>query len=439
MFEIYREQTNFDGYRQGAPIVSNTASLNGELNNAYDCFMELSCPEIIIANSSSGRKAAEDKDNLTVRVIEDMYDISESGVFTAVSEAEARNAVKTNSIYAGFASKRSTAYEEAFLGIKNSQLRKAVSFYKDMVIMPGADNSGVTVFIRDIDRQVWVKAVTNSENAARLAKLIKAFDGTADERELIFAHELNLDKDTDYGTSLDPMLIIPANDVFAASISINVPKVYKAELSFSRPTEFSIGLANIFRYNPNTIRQYVTGDGALMFVGETGTLSVHPDGLVEYKALDASEGLAVSAASGNSLQDALYGVYQIVEQIRQLSEIQRSEGCEIRLSQMPDSIDTAKRYELGFDYYVNGTKIDFENSFAVQAAVENGAVVEFKMQVKTVDLKQQTVSALKLFDAIDHYCRENPDYTMISDAKPVYRYTDNEKETAIEWKIKGER
>ncbi len=439
VFEIYREQTTFDGYWQSVPMVVGDAENNaGDVKNAITCFEEISHPEIIVANSNGGRKTIDDKNGnigiLVSGIIRDLYN-TESIDISVVQEDEVISALETEWLYIRFPSGRNTYYEALFYNTRNSTILKVAEAYDNMIIASHSADNVAVVYLKDLKSGNWVKAVVKSQNAHDLSELIKHSAETNGEK-WFFAHELNLEESLSKGARFDSMLIIPERES-NPTITLSVPKLYKAGLSFSRPTDFSIGLANIFRYNPNTIRQYVTAEGALMFVGETGNLGVHPDGLVEYKALDASDGLVVSTSADNNVQEALAGVYGVIEQIQRLSEIQQNERCEIRITKMPDLSANFKKYELGFDYYVNGIKIDFGEQFGVWAVVENGAVVEFKMQVKAIDTEFRNVSGESLSDAIKRYCYENPDYTVITDAKMVYRYLGNEKEMAAEWEIKG--
>lgn len=440
VFEIYREQTTFDGYWQSVPIVvSDAGNSSSDVKKAITCFEELSRPELIIASSNNVRKTVAavngNADTFVPGIVRGLY-YAESTDVSVVQEEDVISALKTDWLYVKYPSERSISYEALFYNIKNSTVQKVAETYNDLIIVPHPAEAAATVYFKDIKSGNWVKAGVKSKDAQELSALIK--NATAADGEIwSFAHEINREQNLSGGVSLNPMLLIRGEEETFPAVNVYVPKLYKAGLSFSRPTDFSIGLANIFRYNPNTIRQYVTGEGVLMFVGETGNLGVHPDGFVEYKALDASDGLVISTSVDINVQDALAGVYSIIEKIQRLSEIQHNERCEIKITKMPDMSANAKRYELGFDYYVNGIRIDFGEMYGAWAVVENGAVVEFKMQVKAVDTQLKNAQRENLSDAIKRYCYENRDYTVIIDARPVYRYSGNDNEMTAEWEIKG--
>lgn len=440
VFEIYREQTTFDGYRQNTSSVANYAGNgNGDVKNVITCFEELSRPELIVAGNNEFRKTVDDRNGTVNRLVQgivrELYH-AESEELSEVVEEEVISALETDWLYVKFPSERSVAYETAFYNVKNSTIQKSTDIYNDMFILPHTGEAIALIYLKDLKSGNWVKTKISDVNAQEISELIK---NSADSHsgDNSFAYELNREYRLNEGASLAPLLLLPVDNEQFPIVSVSVPKLYKAGLSFSRPTDFSIGLANIFRYNPNTIRQYVTGEGVLMFVGETGTLGVHPDGLVEYKALDASVGLVISTASDNNVQETLTGVYGIVEQIQRLSGIQQNERCEIRITKMPGYYANHRKYELGFDYYVNGIKVDFGDTYGAWAVVENGTVVEFKMQVKEADTQLRNAQIGNLTDAIKSYCHTNPDYTAIIDTKPVYRFLENEQEITAEWQIKG--
>lgn len=447
VFEIYRDQT-VAGEQGGGVYLAAQTGVSDDNNdiNTMKLFSRLSAPEMIVVNNVQSRMVVgEDTPEFLMAAdavnsaVSELY-LMDSDEVEESDKTQWQSALGANSLYVRYPALRSTAYEADFYGADESALPAKLDSYKEMVFVPGGDGQSVTVIAPDAKRDAYVKGMISGAAATALNEMVKkGFEN--EDRAYAFAYELNLDTQNAAGkVTLDPMILLPtAAEKSFAEIVADVPGIYKASMEGVRQTDFTRGLVNAFGYNPNTIRQYVNGDGTLIFVGETGTLSVHPDGLIDYRALAAGDGIMLSASADNDAYGVMSGLCRMIDRIMRLSEI-NPEDCDFvfKLTHMPDNAQDPGQ-EIGFDYFVDGRMVEFEGAPAVKAVVEDGVLTEFAMQVKTIKKVENWGEVAGVFDAIDSFCEVNPQSTAVTSANVIYRYSGNGKETKAEWKIQGEQ
>ena len=234
-----------------------------------------------------------------------------------------------------------------------------------------------------------------------------------------------------------PMVLIPQREVIAQDILVSVPKIYKTGLNFTKTTEFTTGLINIFGYNPNTIREYANSEDALIFVGETGTLSVYPEGRIEYKALGSNEGVLLSAANTTKASAVSVGMYNLIEKILKVSGVNiDNKDFDIKFTKMPQNIKANEKREVFFDYFVDGKKVIISDRPSICAIIENGILTELKMEIKAIRKVEDKTLLPDLTDEIDAY---RMGVKKIIGGNIVYKYNKGEDRTKATWNIQGER
>ena len=439
VFQIYRNQTVSEGFGKQNMFGTELNGKNGlDGQDILTSFEKISQPEAIVANSSQGRKILDDADqevlHLVDSLVREMYE-SIDGKISSAQESDVITALNSTSLYVRYPVKRQTQFESVFYNSEKSLIPKWIREFRHLIIQPLSDG-GVSVFVMGDKNSSIIRQDLKGMVADEIAKIIEE-ETTAEERNPVFAFEMRYNEEEN--AQLDPMLMITSNKKPMTAISVKIPKSYQAGISFSRPTDFSIGLIDIFGYNPNTIRQYVTDEGGLVFVGETGNLSIHPNGLIEYKALTAADGIVFGASANTAPRDILGGVFGIMEKIWKLTEVSASERGEIRITKMPEFDGLSTRYEMGLDYFVNEAKVLFNDSWGVWAVVEDGALVEFKMQVMVVDKDAGEAALSELSEFMQAENKQFDEYTTITDIKKVYMYSESGVNLKPRWMIEGER
>ena len=445
IFQTYRDQAAGDGLWGGINLSGESIGKEGGSNkNTVTLFNHLTEPSLILVNGVGGRSVIQALDknfkvlsNISNSIVYDSYRLG-SDRLSLESEDEWRTALKLNSVYMSYPANRSTWYESESYRIKNSGLSNILKNYSETLVVPAGERT-VTIFFRDKVSRKVVKARLDTEEAQRVSDILNEYNAQ-NEKKYTFAFELNLDEQTSGKASLNSMLLINTEKLEASDIVADVPKVYKMGLNFTKTTEFATELINIFGYNPNTVRQYVSSEDALTFVGENGSLSVYPEGKIEYKALGPNEGIFLADAGQTGVSAANSGLWSIMERVIMASGVHLDgSDFDIKFTNMPGSMATNERAEICLDYFVDGKKVIFNSTPAVYAAIEDGVLVEFRMQVKDIKKLASETTLDSILTEIDRFCAANPENKIISSSSIIYRYNNNGEEIKAMWQTIGTR
>lgn len=407
--------------------------------NALTTFSGLSEPELILIGRDNVRYilGAENPGYAKTveavnRVINSLH--SSDTVYTRLENtAETKRLLSAAQFYVKYPCERSVSFDAQFNGIKDSPMLKNLAVYSQMFIAAQSTGS-ITAYIPDTDGKI-VKAecVAASSAFGEVLGDIANFTGTP----CSFAYEFSGDAGRQFRTALSPMLVIPKAPLAAAAIKCGVPWNFAHGLNLIRNTEFSNELLNIFNFNPNTIRQYTDKNGALVFVGDGGTLSVSPGGIIDYKALAAAD----SAKSGSTdIYTPTAEFMSITDKVFRLCDINLSAAdFSLKFTAVPAmSIDNSDVF-LGLDYYVDGNKVETADGYAIDAEISGGTVTRLKICVRNIEKTDTHTESGAFADAVDAFCNENPKTVIITGGSLVYdaRNADGTEKNAS-WKIMGE-
>ncbi len=442
IFETYKEQAMIE-----SPVI-NTENLQNAYNDdsttdSLALFKKLSQPKMILINGIQSRSFLpgndadfnEVADEINTNIFEG-YKLGEENI-TKVGRGEWETALKANSVYVKYPATRYIRYESDFYGIENRVLEGYIKGYTEALVVPEKEMTA-TVFLRDSEQNTIAKIKFEKAEIKKVAEVINKYESDS-KRNYAFACELNLDDEHGSGTILDSMICIPTTEIKKPNIRVDVPKRYKIGLDYTKTTEFTTDLANIFAYNPNTVRQYINSDDALVFVGETGNMSIYPDGRIEYKALGTKDGILLGSKGRTDVSGITEGIFNILKKVMIASGIDFEEcNFDINFSNILHKADEDGKTELYFDYFVDGCRVSIKDEPSVITVVEDGVLTEFKMQVRNIERLETSTVVDNIFEDIDKYCAENPGERQITDSSLVYRFTDN-GEMHVQWEIKGEK
>ncbi len=444
ILRLYKTQTNMEGALWGSVGGSAEIMESGalsELKVVYD----LPQPYVITSNTYTSRQMlnadSQNFDDIAKRInqlLGEAYSIKSENI-SAVDRKEWGNALAADSIYVKYPSPRFLSFETELYNVKLSGISGKVKSFEELIVLwdtPHAES--ISLLMADRDSENVFKISISGDKAKSFRERAEKIS-SGEEKKYVFAQELNLDeKGEKRKTILDSMLIIPVAEEMAQTVNISVPKLYKSGLNFTKATDLTLSFVNAFNYNPNTIRQYVGQDNSIMFVGETGSLNLHPDGLVEYKALDSEDGVPLGGekTSGSIVR----GLCTLLEKVMRIGGINTA-GADFsaKLTQMPQTFRFADKTELCFDYFVGDKRVEFSNGYGAWAVIQNGNLIELKMYLKNIERQGKDEIMSELFDVIDKFCAENPEIGEIRNAYGVYRYKEDAEDIEAEWKIEGVR
>ncbi len=418
----------------GEPLTKNTVRT----------FWELSEPETIMVFSGEKRvvisRVNVDYQKITENVgtiMKSLYSADSEKLLESDSE-QWKAALKGNGIYVKFFGKRNIAFEEQFYGAKDTGLKKKISAYSEVLIVPEDNNKDVTVFLKEAAKEAYVKFAFSAE-AEALKKGIKACED-AEKDKYLFGFELNEAKKQSE-TQLDPNLLVSNEKKNVDNVIVSLPDIYKENFDLTKPTAFTTGMISLFGYNPNTVRQYANDEGSLIFVGETGNLTISPEGKIEYKALGENEGISFvnSAQSTSMAYSVISGVSQFSEKIFSLCGVSdKTTKAALRITQFPFE-EEKQLITVEMRYFADGIEVSFNNEPALTAVIKDGVMTELRMWVKNVQKPGETTECDNSVAVVERYSLANPSIKNITSARLVYLYKEDEKELSATWRIQGEK
>ena len=423
--------------------LSGVGTAGGAAENAVQntarAYSAYSAPELIMINRGGVHFALDEGSAEYTRAYETAAAIMRSAYETeteaAVSSGDSawRRALSSDSVYLRYPCERSAEFDAQFYETRSAELAKRIPQFSEAVLMQQEDGAP-SILIRGKGETVCIKT-KGSPNALRELIENHGTEGVP----YVFGFEMKNNAETaENAAYIEPQLAIPTGAEQAANIVVNVPWEYKNGIGFTKTTDLTLGLINTFGYNQNTIRRYVDRGGALVCVGETGTLSMRPDGTIEYKALDASEGVSLlpSGQSGSASAYAVTsGLIGIMERIFGLcGESTDVREYNIRFTQMPRNMSDDKMI-FGFDYFVGGRMLRLGSGHAVEATVSRGMLTEMKMCVKNVEKREETSEIRPAAEAAAELCTVRGEGFRAESASAVYVFAGDGAELAAEREI----
>ena len=448
IWELYKGQVSIGQAFWGTE--SSTMNGTAKSEDVVNSFRSLVEPELIMVGQANARAVLNHESQEYVRAVTAINDVVK-GVYSCQPSAfEAtelklwQNVISNGVVYARYPCTVSTAFEKPFVISGESAMTGAVRNYEDLLIAPSVtSDKGVTVFVKDSSTLQTFK-VELDVPSKELRSIIESCPGKKNNA-FVFAHELNLDtpREEEIGESmimLDSMFLIPLEKTAANNIVTSVPEAYANGLGFSHTNEFTSGLLSVFGYNPNTVRQYANDDGALIFVGDTGSLSLRPDGRIEYKALGENEGISFmtsgrTEADPRGVMSGLTGMLNTVFSVCGVTE--ESSYAYLRMTEMPD-MNNPGDIRIKMEYYADDNRILLGTEPAVDAVIKNGVLVELRIKVKSVEKTEERTPCQDAFRAIDDFCEKNPLCKKIKKGNLVYKAFEDGKATSAVWQIQGE-
>lgn len=433
-------QSNTKPFRQSSDS-ANIMSSELTNENIMNIFLDFSEPELVIVNKGEQRGEISRNNDGYEKIIDFANKVmqsvhSEGAVYSKVStDTVLKKLMLANSIYIQYPYLRLAEMDAQFFQIKNSAFAKNTTFYSQLFLLPDTNSGKVMVYIASKDNPNEMVRIQTENFAATLAELINDLD-YINQREYAFATELNLDRSDDSMLVLDSMIAIPLKNKITASIVAELPWEYTNTLNFTQPTDYSVGLMEIFGYNPNTIRQYIDKTGALTFVSEKGTLSMDQNGVLKYKSLGLGEGVVFSSDNNNLLYMSTAGVIKTINKITALCYTgDNDNGPEIKFTGITKNPDSSLSFKL--DYFVNGCKVKMNDGSAIEVTVSNGIMTDLKMQIVSFRVMNKGFENISLINAIDQAYANGRLGKRVDSAELIYEYLGIGKEMNTKWKLNG--
>lgn len=206
--------------------------------------------------------------------------------------------------------------------------------------------------------------------------------------------------------------------------------------------ELYTSILSEFNFNTSTIRKYVEANDSMVFVENYGTLKLHSNGLLDYKATDKSKGIELD---NTSVKSALNSCIGFVDRISSIMDM--GNGIYYEISSDIHDIKT-QSFTMSFDYYINDSQIivpadRFSTKNSINIEVSNGRIVSYTQIFLGYDISDEMQNCGSAIDAVDridpHDKDETEDDETISDIFTAYSYDLASHEWHPSWHIKDSK
>lgn len=423
---------SFSPYRIGSEAVSSEFVSE----NVLTSFTAFSEPELILIGKGDSRSALSTENPGYKKTVEAINRVlnglhSPDTVYSTIAPgSDAESEILNAQFFIRYPCAHSVAFDASFAGIKDSEFLKHVRQYQNLFIAENGSEQKITVYIPNDDGScVKAESPVASSVLSEVLSDLANFTGT----EYVFSYDYADSFIAD--TAFAALTAVPRDSVRASTIRCGIPWNFAHDLSFMRSTEFVNRLLSTFGFNPNTIQQYTDQYGVLVFVGAEGTLSINPNGTVDYKRLSAS-----AAKTDNSdVYTPTDEFMRIIDKVFKLCDINISSAdFKLKFTQISAQTNTSETF-FGIDCYVDGNRVITNDGNAIEVEIADGTIKRLRMCVRNIEKTDDETDCGTAADAVRKYTAENSDASEISDIRCVYdaKSTDG-GEVSAEWRINGE-
>lgn len=244
--------------------------------------------------------------------------------------------------------------------------------------------------------------ITLDADTKSLSNILDTY-ATSSTGEYPYSFELNFDKsDTsaEQKITIDSQVILSINPRTAPTVSeIN----YFSSIAENKElyTEF----LRSFGFNVSNIRKNINPEGSIVFAENYGTIKMHPDGLLEFKSLNDSNGIEI----GKSVEfyDTFIDAIEFVNNIWDTACF--DENMNINLSSVK-LLSQDNSFTLTIDYYADGmevvssldaTESHAKMDHAIEIQVINSKVVSYRQVVKGYRSNGDASLCTNVIEALD--------------------------------------
>lgn len=432
------EGGGFFSYASALPGMDKLFSLFNRSSAAGRISDNTTLPDKIVINgggartvSYSGSDAFSSALKFIAPYVESMF--TQGAAPEQVTQEQWQTMLRSKSIYIDFGFSADSKNIAEFFGTR-AQPGTGFSSAESLTLYPESVLNATSVCFKSGSE---ITKYTINGSADEILKFID--DETIGKKhEDAFAFEVRLDKDS--SSSAIKKKVVLESYVLLTTDSEPVNKLIVSDV-FENSDDASKKADKILRafgYTASQLRKTVTGDGAVSYFENSATVKIHPDGLVEYRAVATDKGIKISdgkAAPSKIISELL----NITKDVISYAGLADTVNLRLRspLNETPVSEYTAKfaRYYNGVPVIAHGSEETGGSS--VYARFKDGYITEFKIYLQNLRLSEDTTTPPTVLETIDAFCETLDPGIFELPIDNIYRcyYTGGEGEYPSKWCI----
>lgn len=326
--------------------------------------------------------------------------LSQTGDISMGTDEEWKNALKTRSIYFTYP----VSYDiKTFSAILDTPIKAIESgSVQEFILFLGDTITGKPhLFVKTQGEDNHVD-ITLPSDSLELDSFVEKY-ALSSSGEYPYSFELNFDKadeNTEQKVTIDSPVILSIKPITAPEVSeIN----YFEDIS--KNDELYTKFLRAFGFNASNIRKNINPDKTIIFAENYGTVKMHPDGLLEFKALNNSKGIEI----GDSVEfyDTFIDCIEFVNNVWDTAC--QEENMDINLSSVKTG-STGNSFIITIDYYAEGMEVatrigatDTHSGLnhAIEIEVANSRIISYRQAVRGYRSTGYTAECTGVIEALD--------------------------------------
>ncbi len=282
--------------------VSGILNFKSKSKSYYLSKENISYPEKIIVNNLEKRNlythTSDEYTDIIPTVLDSVKKGLSGGEFAAANADEWNGVLKTRSVYISYPVAYNTTLLLGILGLESKNMN--ASSMREFIIGPSDKDGVLSLYVKDYSNSNVYKAPL-SYKYNDICSLIDKY--AVDSINLLpYSFELNFDKfDSE---SVEQKVVI--EPTVTLKLEREMLPTIKSENYISGVYSnmyLSSNILKSFGYNTTYMRKYLDNNNTAVYVENYSTLKIYDNGLLEYKAIDDTKGIALTDSNSSTPYD----------------------------------------------------------------------------------------------------------------------------------------
>lgn len=395
-----------DGYNFFSNLTSYFSTGEDKVKKSYYLSKEnISNPSKIIVNNNELRSLYTNTSVNYNSILPRIKSILKSGLseknFTQSTKDKWKEALKSTSVYIAYP----VSYDvKTFSAIMDTTVGDfGISSMREFIIVSDA-STAPHMLISDNSGKFIDVALNDASNTVN--DIIEEYS-VSSVGEYPYSFELNFDTKKDSVEQkivIEPQVVLPLNSGTTASVT-------KTNYfnGISQNKDLYIPILRSFEFNTTNIKKYIDTDNSIIFTENYGSIRMYNDGLLEYRALDDSKGIALESASNPSAEfyDRFIDCIEFVNNVWDTALA--SHNMDINISSISKN-DSDGSFSLTIDYYADGMEVvsrlqktdtHEKINHAIEITVKNSRIVSYRQIVNGYTMNNDEIEHMSVIEALD--------------------------------------
>ncbi len=387
----------------------------------------ISYPEKIIVNNLEKRNLYAHTSDEYADIVADVLDTVKKGLsgaeFSAANFDEWNGVLKSRSIYISYPVAYNTTLLLGILGLDSKNTD--ASSIREFIIAPSEKDGVLSLYVKDYaNANVYKTPVSYKYD-----DICRVIDKYANDsiNLLPYSFELNFDKFE--SESVEQKVVIePTVTLKLESETLPTIKSENYLDGVYNNVYLSSNILKSFGYNTTYTRKYLDNNNTAVYVENYSTLKIYDNGLLEYKAIDDTKGIALTDSNSSTPYDYFAACVEFANSL--WDNVLPGEPFDVNLTSDMFIDGKARSFTVNMDYYVGGYMVmcDLDGgalysslAHGIEITIKDGKIVEYRQLFNKFSKTNQSFNNGSAIDAIDRMFSDNSiGSCTIADLNPAY-------------------